>query len=161
MANKTDGEILVEIGRSWHRLFESMGLDRLGKWSDALHGISPVDLHIIRMAAEVPDVILKDIRDDLDVPQSTLTSIIDRLERNGVLERTMSRRDRRSYGLKLTKKGRKIHEEHRKLGRMASELMLEALGSEREARKFVNQLNSISDRLDKAYDERAKTGETR
>jgi len=153
MTDKNKREILGQIGHAWHRFFESMGLDRLGKWSEALHGISPVDLHIIRMVAEIPDVILKDIRDDLDVPQSTLTSIVDRLERNGILKRVISSRDRRSYGLKLTKKGVNVHEEHKKLGCMASELMFDALGDEREAKRFVNQLNAISDRFDKAYEE--------
>ncbi len=149
-------DLVMKIGHSLHVFLEAIGIDRLGKWSDALDGISPMDLHIIRMTAENPDVILKDIRDDLEIPQSTLTSTVDRLEGRGLIERIISRRDRRSYGLKLTAKGRKTHSEHERIDREGAALILEALGSEREAKRFIKMLSKICRRFDKAYEEMSK-----
>ncbi|MCK4720948.1 winged helix-turn-helix transcriptional regulator [bacterium] len=149
-------DLVMKIGHSLHVFLEAIGIDRLGKWSDALDGISPMDLHIIRMTAENPDVILKDIRDDLEIPQSTLTSTVDRLEGRGLIERIISRRDRRSYGLKLTAKGRKTHSEHERIDREGAALILEALGSEREAKRFIKMLSKICRKFDQAYEEMSK-----
>ena len=149
-------DLVMKIGHSLHVFLEAIGIDRLGKWSDALDGISPMDLHIIRMTAENPDVILKDIRDDLEIPQSTLTSTVDRLEGRGLIERIISRRDRRSYGLKLTAKGRKTHSEHERIDREGAALILEALGSEREAKLFIKMLSKICRKFDQAYEEMSK-----
>ncbi len=149
-------DITVKIGRGLHQFLEALGIDRLGKWSDALDGISPMDLHIIRMTHENPDVILKDIRDDLQIPQSTLTSAIDRLEKRGLVKRIISGRDRRSYGLKLTKKGRVTSDEHNRIDREGSRLILEALGDETEAERFIDMLSRISGKFDEAYEEMNK-----
>ncbi len=57
------------------------------------------------MVAKKSDIIMKDICTSLDMPKSTLTNMVNRLERKGYLNRTISRRDLRSYGLALRARG--------------------------------------------------------
>ena len=63
----------------------------------------------------------------LNLNFNTLTSIINRLENKGVIVRAISSRDRRSYQLELTEKGKMIQNEHVKFeeevyGRVMSSL---------------------------------------
>jgi DNA-binding MarR family transcriptional regulator len=104
-------------------------------------------LHVLAIAGAKPDVILREVKDYLDVPNSTLTGIIDRLESKGLIERVISVRDRRSYGLKLTGKGREVREEQRRIRRSAAARMLEALDSDAERDAFTAMMVKIGDRI--------------
>lgn len=129
-----------------HRLFWNLRLDQLGSWSEKLGELAQIDLHILKIIADDPSVILKDIVTRLDIPSSTLTSAINRLEKRGLLQRLISQRDRRSYGLELTPLGWEIKREHEKVDRMLTDKVLEALASE-EAHTFVELLNKVCQRL--------------
>ena len=153
---KADGKV-EEMNRAVHRFLEAIGSSRMDKWSDIFEGLGGLEIRILRMTAEQPDIILKEIRDVLDIPQSTLTSVIDRLEKRGLLKRVISRRDRRSFGLILTKRGWRVEDEHDRLDRMGASLVIEVLG-EREGRRFVNMLSKISRRFEEAYAERHEGG---
>lgn len=126
---------------------EALKVDRPSAWSESFEGLSPLDLHVLGIAGAKPDVILKEIKDYLDVPNSTLTGIVDRLERKRLIERTISDRDRRSYGLKLTDRGREIREEQRRIRKAAAARMLDALDSEDERDAFVALVAKIGERM--------------
>ncbi|WP_424358197.1 MarR family winged helix-turn-helix transcriptional regulator [Methanocella sp. MCL-LM] len=125
----------------------AMRVDRPSTWSPAFEGLNPLDLHILAIIEAWPDVILKEIRDYLEVPNSTLTGMIDRLEKKGLIERTLSGRDRRSFGLKLTAKGQELRGEQHQIRLAGASGMLAALDSDEERRAFVGMLNKIGDRL--------------
>lgn len=118
--------------------------DRPSTWSATFEGLSPVDLHVLGIVERWPDVILREIKEYLDVPNSTLTGIVDRLESKGLIERVISTRDRRSYGLALTGKGRALRDEQRQIRREAAARMLAALDSDAERDEFVRLLGKIS-----------------
>jgi ubiquinone/menaquinone biosynthesis C-methylase UbiE len=61
---------------------------------------------------EKPDVILGEIVSILNIPKSTLTNAVDRLEKRNYINRIISKRDRRSYGLELTEEGHLAQKEH-------------------------------------------------
>jgi DNA-binding MarR family transcriptional regulator len=105
-------------------------VDRPGSWSPQLENTLPLDLHILEYAIRDPEIILKEIRERLAIPNSTLTSAIDRLERRGLLRRKISQRDRRSYGLELTEAGLQVQLEHERVHRMIAAAVLEQLNSE-------------------------------
>jgi DNA-binding MarR family transcriptional regulator len=132
------------------KLLWAMKVDRPSAWSPAFEGLSPVDLHILAFVDARPDVILKDIRDYLDVPGSTLTGLVDRLEKRGLIKRTISGRDRRSYGLRLTRKGGALREEQQQIRLQGAEKMLKALDSYEERLAFVDMMNKIGERLARA-----------
>ena len=129
------------------RTMEALKVDRPSTWSKSFEGLAPLDLHVLAIAGAKPDVILREVKDYLDVPNSTLTGIIDRLESKGLIERVISVRDRRSYGLKLTGKGREVREEQRRIRRSAAARMLEALDSDAERDAFTAMMVKIGDRI--------------
>lgn len=129
------------------KLLWAMKVDRPSTWSPAFEGLTPIDLHILAFIEPRPDVILKEIRDYLDVPNSTLTGIIDRLEKKGLIERTLSGRDRRSFGLKLTQKGAELRKEQYLVRQQSASRMLQALDTDEERAAFTGMMNKIGDRL--------------
>lgn len=74
--------------------------------------LSPNEITVIDMVAKNPDIIMKDICTALSMPKSTLTNMVNRLERSGYITRTITRKDLRSYGLALTDKGITTQKEH-------------------------------------------------
>ena len=83
--------------------------------SDKLRNLTFLDLHIIATAHENRDLILKDIKDYLHIPHSTLSSSVSKLERMGLVRRVINRRDLRSYSIELTKEGKEIMKEHERI----------------------------------------------
>jgi len=132
------------------KLLWALKADRPAAWSPAFEGIAPLDLHVLAFVEARPEVILKEVRDYLDVPNSTLTGVIDRLEKRGLVERTISRRDRRSYGLRLTAKGRALRKEQQRVREAGAARMLQALDSEEERAAFTAMVDKIGDRLARA-----------
>ena len=126
-----------------HQITWGIRLDQLGTWSKALRGMAQLDLHILKLIAERPDIILKEICHELHIPSSTLTSAINRLEERGLLNRVISHRDRRSYGLALTAKGWEIKKEHDRVDRMIASKVIGALEDHEEVTTLVNLLSKI------------------
>jgi DNA-binding MarR family transcriptional regulator len=143
------GEYEVEaFKRSFVHVLIGLRTDRMESWSEKLHGLTRSDLNILIEVENNPDISLKEIRDKLDIPNSTLTYFVDRLETMGLVQRVICSRDRRSFNLKLTTKGRGIREEHdRVLGLMAARI-LECLDSDEERRAVVDLLLKIAERID-------------
>jgi DNA-binding MarR family transcriptional regulator len=130
-----------------HQIRFGLGVDRMGTWSDKLEGIRLLDLHILKLAAKNPNIILGEIRDALDIPHSTLTCAINRLEDHNLLNREISPRDRRSFGLKLTEKGWEIREEHERVDGMIGSIVLDALDGDKEKETLIRLLDKIYKKL--------------
>jgi DNA-binding MarR family transcriptional regulator len=88
-----------------------------------------------------------DIRKALDIPHSTLTSAINRLEKRGFLKRVITQQDRRSYSLRLTKKGEQVQTEHHRVDIMLADKLLEALDTNKERVQLIRLLAKISNKL--------------
>lgn len=130
-----------------HQLLWGLHLKRLDAWTPELERIGALGLHVLKLAGENEAIILREIREILAVPHSTLTSIVNRLEDRGLLERTVSRRDRRSFGLALTPKGRRVQADHDRFDKELAETMLGALDSAAERSTFVTLIEKIHRRL--------------
>ncbi len=78
----------------------------------------------------------------LNMTSPTLTGIVDRLEKNGMVERSPNPQDRRSILISLTEKGLGIVPEIRKAVTEANQLFLNALSKEEELmlRRLLNRL---------------------
>jgi DNA-binding MarR family transcriptional regulator len=135
-----------------HQLTWRLRLDQLGTWSPRLRGMAQIDLHILKMIAERPQALLKDVGNELRLPPSTLTSAINRLEKRGLLERHVHPHDRRSYDLKLTPKGWEIKGEHDQVDREITLRLLDTLDSESERQQFVTLLVKITTGLEENLD---------
>jgi DNA-binding MarR family transcriptional regulator len=130
-----------------HRLYWELHLDKLGNWSKQLKGMAQLDLHILKLIAEQPNIILKEICEELNIPNSTLTSAINRLEKRGLLQRLISERDRRSFGLELTDEGWGIKREHDRIDQLITDKVLQTLDNQEEVQAFVELLSKICQRL--------------
>lgn len=107
-------EEMEQLNSVWHELIAVMQKANTAFLHGGLQGLSTVEISVLAIVSRKPDVILREIIAILEIPASTLTSAVDRLEKRGLLRRVISPRDRRSYGLELTDAGLRAQEEHKK-----------------------------------------------
>lgn len=104
---------------------------------------SSLELNVISFIAEKGKVRFKDITTALDVPKSTLTNLINRLENKEILVRESNPDDKRSYLLTLTEKGAQIQKDHKAMEKEIFSKMLTNL-SNKDKKRFVKTLNKIA-----------------
>jgi MarR family transcriptional regulator, organic hydroperoxide resistance regulator len=75
---------------------------------------------------------------------STLTGVLDRLERRGLIERALNPRDRRSFTVTLTEPGAAAAEEVRRTFRSIEEQVLAAV-PQRSAKGFFDVLRELDE----------------
>lgn len=132
-----------ELNILWHSmLMESKYKDIESKYPN-MQGLSTNELTIIRIISEKEEVIIKDILDVLNVPKSTLTSIIDRLEKHNLIIRAISKRDRRSYKLELTEKGKIVQDEHIKFEEEVYGKIIVSLDTYEDRETFLKLLRML------------------
>ena len=136
-----------DLNSAMHVLMLRLNIARLDLWSDKLSGMGYLDLHALAYAEMHPDNTLSEIRDLLQVPQSTLTSIIDRLEKRGLARRALHPQDKRSYRIELTAKGLEIQQEHRRVERLIMRKILDALPNAEDRARFVELFRTIASRV--------------
>ncbi|WPC44101.1 MarR family winged helix-turn-helix transcriptional regulator [Clostridium sp. JS66] len=107
-------------------------------------GITSNELSVLKVASKYPDAALKEISQYLDVPGSTLTSTVDRLEKRNLVKRVISSKNRRSYSLELTQDGVKISELHEDAENQLWKKVLGALDKDSERDTLINLLDKIS-----------------
>ena len=136
-------EHITQLSRLWRVLdFGQHAHDQSG--SSILRELAPVAIDVICLVARKPDVILREISEAVHLPKTTLTSLIDRLEQRGFLNRTISPRDRRSYGLELTELGQQVQKEQAELELRICERILGALDTNDERERFLALLQRIA-----------------
>ncbi|MGN0143712.1 MAG: MarR family winged helix-turn-helix transcriptional regulator, partial [Clostridium sp.] len=129
-----------ELNILWHSILQSSNYEDIEKKYSNIHGLSKNELAIIRIISEKEEVIIKDIIEVLKIPKSTLTSIIDKLEKRNFVVRAISSRDRRSYKLELTEKGKRIQEEHIKFEEEVFGRIMTSLGTYEDREDFLKLL---------------------
>jgi DNA-binding MarR family transcriptional regulator len=147
MARAREAEDVEALNGAIHALLLRLNLARLDLWSDKLAGVGYLDLHAMSFIEERPDHTLAEMREFLQVPQSTLTSIIDRLERRGLVRRSVHPRDRRSYLIELTEQGLALQREHHRVERLIMRKILDALPEPHERAQFVELFRKIASRI--------------
>jgi Transcriptional regulators len=132
-----------EFNILWHRmLFESSYKDIESKYT-RIKGLSDNEISIIRIISEKEEVIIRDILEILNIPKSTLTNMIDRLEKRNLIMRSISKRDRRSYKLELTEEGKKAQEEHIKFEEEIYGKVMISLDTYEERENLLNIMRKI------------------
>ena len=101
------------VNKAFHQIWFSVMFNRPDYKSEEIQKLSFMEMHLIGMAYDHPDMILKEIREYLRIPQTTLSSIIAKLEKQDILRRVINPRDMRSFSLKVTNLGRKIWDTHK------------------------------------------------
>ncbi len=82
-------EQIGKFNKSFHKLWLKIMTSRPESKSKKLKGLTFSDIHVISMAYEEPDIILKDIREKLKLPQTTLSSIVAKLGKKNFFKRSL------------------------------------------------------------------------
>jgi Transcriptional regulators len=131
------------IDKIWHQMIFILQKTSDDLWQDKLEGATTIEISILSIIEHKPDVILKEIGEILGVPASTLTSAVDRLEKRGLIRRTISKRDRRSFGLELTEDGAEAQIEHKVGEAVLWQKVLGAFDSAEERQELVRLLSKL------------------
>ncbi|EET84733.1 transcriptional regulator, MarR family [Clostridium carboxidivorans P7] len=139
-----DEDIKIVDAAIHELIYKMMSSKFMNEYSDLTKGISMVDFRVLRVVAENPGKQIKDLLNILKIPNSTLTSVINRLEKRGILKRVISPEDRRSFNLEITDLGKDIQEEHMKFDYAVARKYLEATESEEEKRFLIKFLKKLA-----------------
>lgn len=77
----------------------------------ARNSLTGPQLTVVKMLEQMGDLSLSELSDAIRAQNSTVTGIVDRMEREGLVERVRSVDDRRVVRIHLTEKGRKLARE--------------------------------------------------
>lgn len=92
--------------------------DKISSWEHAVvkkSGLSPVQMHAVEIIGHHASLRMKELAEKMGITTGTLTVMVDRLERNGLVIRQPHPTDRRSYVIVLTDLGRELFEEHHQM----------------------------------------------
>ena len=104
--------------------------------------ISISDLHIIHLISLKENITSSQIADLLSISRAALSKNIDKLEKLGYIKRVANDSDRRSYLIKLTKKGRLLRRLHNRQHINYTESLIQDLNP-KEKEKLNYYLNKV------------------
>lgn len=135
------------FSKIWHKLLKlSYGNSDIEKFKE-MKQLSHVEVSIISLVYDNPDIIIREICEKIDVPKSSMTSMIDRLEKKNYLTRVISKRDRRSFGLKLTEEGMRIQNQHEEYEKHIFNEIINSLDTDEEKETFLKLTDKIANNL--------------
>lgn len=139
MSRPATPNVIVALEATVHRVLEVLGaeLEELGLSHGEVNALAQLEPGSVCTVAELQAA--------TGQRGSTLTGVLDRLERRGLIERRLNPRDRRSFTVQLTEAGGAAAA---RVGQAFREFDGRALGavSQRSARGFFEVLNAL-DRL--------------
>jgi DNA-binding MarR family transcriptional regulator len=109
--------------------------------------VSERELALLRALAADGPMIIKELGGRFRVPVSTMTGLIDRMEKKGLVRRLPGRRDRRSIELEATPAGTLALREHARGMEAIARGMLEAL-PERDQHTLITILRRVWARIE-------------
>ncbi len=134
------------VNKAFHQIWFAVMFKRPDYKSENIQKLSFIEMHLIGMAYDHPEMILKEIREYLRIPQTTLSSIIAKLEKQGILRRVINHRDMRSFSLEITDVGRKIRDNHKEHDfKQAKEFVLALDENERD--EFIRMFQKVSNKV--------------
>jgi DNA-binding MarR family transcriptional regulator len=137
------------VNAAFHKIWYAVLFNRPDYKSETIQKLSFIEMHLIGLAYDHPDMILKEIRDRLKIPQTTLSSIIAKLEKLGILRRVINHRDMRSFSLDVTALGKQIRDTHKEQDfKQAKEIVLALEKTERD--DFVRLFQKVANKLSQA-----------
>lgn len=139
---------IEEFGRIWHTYMRKSRLNKIEQKYPRVNGLTTIEISILSIVSKNPEVILREICADLDIPKSTLTSAIDRLEKRNYINRIISKRDKRSFGLELTEEGILAQKEHIEFENAIFARLLSGLDTEEERAQLIKSLKKIVTKFD-------------
>ncbi len=123
--------------------------ERFSSWEQDVvrgTGITLQQMHTLEILGSGGEMRMKELAGKMSITTGSLTVLVDRLVRAGLVERIPNPQDRRSIQVGLTPEGRRLFEEHHALHGQLSQDMAGALAPEELAR-FMDMLAKVVARL--------------
>lgn len=105
-------------------------------------GLSPGQPKILFYLTQHNDCMQKELAENCDVEPATISRIINNMEENGLIQRNVTKADRRAVTISITQKGRDAYKEWEKIFVEVEKLELEGF-TETEKKEFQNYLERI------------------
>lgn len=137
---KTDIE---RFNKLYHKLIR-YNLNSDLKYPEELKNLTTLDISVVNIAATNPEIIVREIAELLRIPNSTLTSALNRLEQKDIVKRKISCRDRRSFSLELTEKGKKVQQAHCEFEQAYFENILSKLDTTEDRKVLLDLFENIA-----------------
>ncbi|TAL35011.1 MAG: MarR family transcriptional regulator [Spirochaetes bacterium] len=117
-----------------HELYSNLMLFEIEHLKKGLmRDITFHEIHTIEIIGHSGETSMRELAQKANVKQSTMTVMIDKLIRKGLVRRYQRKDDRRLVMVRLTKNGETAHAEHNKVHQNITKLWLEILdGKERD-----------------------------
>ncbi|MDP4152214.1 MAG: MarR family transcriptional regulator [Bacillota bacterium] len=113
------------------------------KFFHRIKRLSKIEISALSLLCNNPQMIMRDISEQLQVSKSTMTGVVDKLEELGFLQRVINKNDRRSYALEVTEEGKLAQEEHLKSEREAYLHIIEAMRACDVPDNYLDQTEKI------------------
>jgi MarR family transcriptional regulator, organic hydroperoxide resistance regulator len=127
----------VDTSQIWDLIFESIKkLVFPEEWLKVDLALSKQEVFALMLLERRGEIIMSKIACYVNVSMSTATGIVDRLVKNGYLERSRSDSDRRVVMIRLTEKGKSLAGQIKNLGTRYLETVSNALTEEERAFLF-------------------------
>ncbi len=143
-----DYELLNQLSESFHSLVWAMNLDRIPVHHEGdcctAKNLSLMVIRILRLVDEHELISLKDIRAAVNIPNSRLTSIINKFEKKNLLTRHIDPNDRRSFLLQITDFGHRVNAGHRKIDLLLAQEFSDRIKDEGRIRQFIEIINTVT-----------------
>lgn len=136
-------EELKVIDEIYHLFYMKMSNVRNSEKFKELKDVTDLEMGVLHILTYKPNSIMREIRDYLNVSRSTLTGVIDRLEKRKFVKRVISERDRRSFALELTEEGKIAQNEHEEMEKIIYEDILDSLQEEKDVNEFLRLSKKI------------------
>ena len=134
------------VNKAFHQIWFAVMFNRPDYKSENIQKLSFLEMHLIGMAYDHPEMILKEIREYLRIPQTTLSSILAKLEKQDILRRVINHRDMRSFSLEVTDVGRKFLDAHKEHDfKQAKEFILALDEDERD--EFIRMFRKVANKM--------------
>ncbi|RYE94534.1 MAG: MarR family transcriptional regulator [Myxococcales bacterium] len=130
---------------------------RLTKEIAARHGLTGPQLTVVKMLEALGELPLSRLSEKIRAQNSTVTGIVDRMEREGLVARVRSASDRRVVHIKLTPKG---HHLARDVQVAPMDMFRDAVGtlSHDEARTLLRVLRKVARRVEQQVEQQTERG---
>jgi DNA-binding MarR family transcriptional regulator len=132
-----------QLNDKLHMLFRFSKYNEFENQFEKLHGLSVLEISIISTVARHPDIIFREICELFQIPKTTLTSIVNRLEERNYVKRVISKRDKRSFGLELTDDGKLAQTEHFQFQNTVCEWLINALDTVEEKQMLFTLIDKM------------------
>ena len=138
-----DEKDINTLNRLHHELYYKTVKNDLRDNYPLLKILTPLELSVISVLADNPSAKPSDIANSIATAKSTLTNVLDRLEKRGYIYRAISQKDRRSFELRLTETGQDAQRQHIESEHMLYLKILGALDTNEEVKSFLEILQKI------------------